>query len=112
MGFVDEGTDPRARTWAPAGQAVALLPGPYAEVVPHGPGTDRISAIRSPMTSRGPGDQSFPGEPDELDRPAQDLFGPHEKLLAAGRRLSPVNAVFRGPAGALSAVAPWQREGR
>ncbi|MFF8772671.1 transcriptional regulator [Kitasatospora sp. NPDC015120] len=104
MESADESTDPRVWTWAPVAQAVALLLGPYAEVVLHDPDTDRILAIWNPMTSRGPGDPSFLGELDKLDPSARDVFGPYEKLLADGRRLSSVSAVLRGPDGGPSAV--------
>lgn len=95
MGNMEEGRDPRVRAWAPVCQAVALLLGPYAEVVLHDPDTDRVLEIWNPMTSRGPGDPSLLGELDELDSSAQDVYGPYEKLLADGRRLSSVSAVLR-----------------
>ncbi|MFF8430613.1 transcriptional regulator [Streptomyces sp. NPDC016566] len=104
MGTVEESADPRARMWAPACQAVALLLGPYAEVVLHDPDTDRILAIWSPMSSRGPGDPSLLGELDALDPSARDVFGPYEKLLADGRRLSSVSAILRDADGRASAV--------
>lgn len=104
MGTVEEGADPRVRTWAPACQAVALLLGPYAEVVLHDPNADRVLAIWNPMTSRGPGDPSLLGELDALDPSARDVFGPYEKLLADGRRLSSVSAVLRDAEGKASAV--------
>ncbi|MFF7633222.1 transcriptional regulator [Kitasatospora sp. NPDC008050] len=99
-----ETTDPRVRLWAPVCQAVALLLGPYAEVVLHDPDTDRILAIWNPMTTRGPGDPSLLGELDDLDPSAQDVFGPYPKLLADGRRLSSVSAVLREPDGRATAV--------
>ncbi|MFI1869759.1 transcriptional regulator [Streptomyces jumonjinensis] len=104
MKTVDEGADPRVRMWAPVCQAVALLLGPYAEVVLHDPDADRILAVWNPMTSRGPGDPSLLGELDALDPSARDVFGPYEKLLADGRRLSSVSAVLRDPGGKASAV--------
>lgn len=90
--------------WAPVGQAVALLLGPYAEVVLHDPDTDRILAIWNPMGSRSPGDPSLLGELDRLDPSARDVFGPYEKLLADGRRLSSVSAVLREPDGKAAVV--------
>ncbi len=104
MAALDESADPRVRTWAPVGRAIAVLLGPYAEVVLHDPETDRILAIWNPMTSRGPGDPSLLGELEELDPSAEDVFGPYEKLLADGRRLSSVSAVLRGPEGEPAAV--------
>ncbi|RFS84308.1 hypothetical protein D0T12_19510 [Actinomadura spongiicola] len=104
MEAVEEGTDDRVRMWAPVGQAVALLLGPYAEVVLHDPDTDRILAIWNPMSSRGPGDPSMLGELDALDPAARDVFGPYEKLLADGRRLSSVSAILREPDGKAAAV--------
>ncbi|WP_328971567.1 hypothetical protein [Streptomyces sp. NBC_00239] len=53
MGEVEDTQDPRIRLWAPVAQAVALLLGPYAEVVLHDPDTDRVLGIWNPMTSRG-----------------------------------------------------------
>lgn len=90
--------------WVPACQAVALLLGPYAEVVLHDPDTDRILAIWNPMSSRSPGDPSLLGELDALDPSARDVFGPYEKLLADGRRLSAVSAILRDGDGKASAV--------
>jgi D-arginine utilization repressor len=104
MRNVDEGRDPRVRTWAPACQAVALLLGPYAEVVLHDPDTDRVLEIWNPMTSRGPGAPSLLGELDELDPSVQDVYGPYEKLLTDGRRLSSVSAVLRDAQGRPSVV--------
>lgn len=92
------------RTWAPVCQAVALLLGPYAEVVLHDPETDRVLEIWNPMGSRGPGDPSLLGELDELDPSAQDVYGPYEKLIADGRRLSSVSAVLRDAQDRPSAV--------
>jgi predicted transcriptional regulator YheO len=100
----EDGADPRERTWGPVCQAVALLLGPYAEVVLHDPDTDQILAIWNPMGSRGPGDPSLLGELDALDPSARDVFGPYEKLLADGRRLSSVSAILRDADGKASAV--------
>ncbi|MEV6400156.1 PAS domain-containing protein [Streptomyces sp. NPDC051907] len=104
MGKVEEGADPRVQMWAPVCQAVALLLGPYAEVVLHDPDTDQVIEIWNPMTSRGPGDPSLLGELDDLDPSARDVYGPYEKLLADGRRLSSVSAVLRDAQGKPSAV--------
>jgi predicted transcriptional regulator YheO len=56
------------------------------------------------MTTRRAGDPSLLGELDQLDPSAVDVYGPYEKLLADGRRLSSVSAVLRGPDGQPSAV--------
>lgn len=104
MEGAEENVDPRVRMWAPVGQAVALLLGPHAEVVRHDPDTDRILAIWNPMSARAPGDPSLLGELDTLAPSAQDVFGPYEKLLADGRRLSSVSAVLREPDGKATAV--------
>ncbi|MEU9131506.1 PAS domain-containing protein [Kitasatospora sp. NPDC048540] len=96
--------DPRVRLWSPVCQAVALLLGPYAEVVLHDAGRDRVLAIWNPMTRRAAGDPSLLGELDRLEPSAHDVYGPYEKLLADGRRLSSVSAVLRGPDGEPSAV--------
>ncbi|GAA3719659.1 helix-turn-helix transcriptional regulator [Streptomyces tremellae] len=99
-----EETDPRVRALAPVCEAVALLLGPHAEVVLHDPGTDRVLAVWHPLTSRAPGDPSLLGELDTLDPAARDVFGPYEKLLADGRRLSSVSAVLRDADGSPEAV--------
>jgi D-arginine utilization repressor len=96
--------DPRVQLWGPACQAVALLLGPYAEVVLHDPETDRILAIWNPTSGRGPGDESMLGELDDLDPSARDVFGPYEKVLADGRRQSSVSAVLRDAGGEPTAV--------
>ncbi|MFC4508082.1 MULTISPECIES: PAS domain-containing protein [Streptomyces] len=69
-----------------------------------GPDSDRILAIWNPMSSRGPGDPSMLGERDSPDPSARDVFGPYEKLLADGWRLSSVSAVLRDPDGEASVV--------
>ncbi len=102
--MVQDSADPRVRAWAPACQAVALLLGPYAEVVLHDPDTDRILAIWNPMSARSPGDPSLLGDLNALDLSARDVFGPYEKLLADGRRLTSVTAILRDPDGKASAV--------
>jgi predicted transcriptional regulator YheO len=87
--------DPRVRMWSPVCQAVALLLGPYAEVVLHDAERDRVLAIWNPLSKRAAGDPSLLGELDDLDPSAHDVYGPYEKLLADGRRLSSVSAVLR-----------------
>ncbi|WP_406002878.1 transcriptional regulator [Streptomyces sp. NBC_00829] len=104
MKAVEEGMDPRVRMWAPVGQAVALLLGPYAEVVLHDLDTDRVLAVWNPMSARAPGDPSLLGELSALDTSARDVFGPYEKQLADGRRLSSVSAVLREADGRATAV--------
>ncbi|MFI6449544.1 transcriptional regulator [Kitasatospora sp. NPDC050543] len=104
MGNPEESHDPRVRMWAPVCRAVALLLGPYAEVALHDPDTDRVLEIWNPMTSRRAGDPSLLGELDGLEPSAQDVFGPYEKLLADGRRLTSVSAVLRDAADRPSAV--------
>jgi predicted transcriptional regulator YheO len=42
--------DPRVRMWSPVCQAVALLLGPYAEVVLHDAEHDRVLAIWNPLS--------------------------------------------------------------
>jgi len=87
--------DPRVRRWGAVCEAVALLLGPYAEVVLHDPDTDRVLAVWNPLTARAPGDPSALGDLDRLDPSVRDVYGPYEKLLADGRRLSSVSAVLR-----------------
>jgi D-arginine utilization repressor len=104
METVQEAADPRVDMWSAVCRAVALLLGPYAEVVLHDAEQDRVLAIWNPMTTRGAGDPSLLGELDQLEPSADDVYGPYEKLLADGRRLSSVSAVLRGPDGQPSAV--------
>jgi predicted transcriptional regulator YheO len=104
MRRAETATDPRVRQWGPACRAVALLLGPYAEVVLHDPDSDRVLAVWNPMTTRGPGDPSLLGELDALDPSARDVYGPYPKLLADGRRLSSVSAVLRDAEDRPSAV--------
>ncbi|MFF2749718.1 transcriptional regulator [Kitasatospora sp. NPDC058048] len=99
-----ENPDPRVPTWSPVCRAVALLLGPYAEVVLHDTATDRVLAIWNPMTPRAPGDPSLLGELDGIDPSAPDVYGPYEKLLPDGRRLSSVSAVLRDETGKPTAV--------
>ncbi|WP_329190057.1 PAS domain-containing protein [Actinacidiphila glaucinigra] len=87
---VDE-SDPRVRQWAPVCQALALLLSPYAQVVLHDVADDRVLGIWNPMTRRTAGDPSLLGELDGLDPSAHDVYGPYEKPLADGRRLSSVS---------------------
>ncbi|MFI8391598.1 transcriptional regulator [Streptomyces sp. NPDC085540] len=96
--------DPRLRMWGPVCQAIALLLGPYAEVVLHDPETDRVLEIWNPMTTRRSGDPSLLGELDALAPSAQDVYGPYEKMLVDGRRLSSVSAVLRDAQDRPSAV--------
>ncbi len=104
METVQEAADPRVDMWSAVCRAVALLLGPYAEVVLHDAEQDRVLAIWNPMTTRRAGDPSLLGELDQLEPSADDVYGPYEKLLADGRRLSSVSAVLRGPDGQPSAV--------
>jgi predicted transcriptional regulator YheO len=104
METVRDGLDQRVTMWSPVCQAVALLLGPYAEVVLHDAGRDQVLAIWNPMTRRAPGDPSLLGELDQMEPSAHDVYGPYEKLLADGRRLSSVSAVLRDPGGRPSAV--------
>ncbi|HEX6345338.1 helix-turn-helix transcriptional regulator [Umezawaea sp.] len=96
--------DPRVLRWEPVCRAVTLLLGPYAEVVLHDPATDRVLEVWNPLTARAPGDPSALGDLDRLDPSADDVYGPYEKLLADGRRLSSVSAVLRDDDGTPSAV--------
>lgn len=102
--MTSETPDPRLRAWAPVCQAVALLLGPYAEVVLHDAARDEVLAIWNPMGGRGPGDPSLLGELDALDQAAPDVYGPYPKLLPDGRRLSSVSAVLRDEDGRPAAV--------
>jgi D-arginine utilization repressor len=87
-------TEGWARAWGPVGLAMARLLGPQAEVVLHDARTDRILAIWQPMSGRVPGDPSYLGELDRLAANESGVYGPYEKLLPDGRRLSCVSAVI------------------
>jgi predicted transcriptional regulator YheO len=65
---------------------------------------DRVLAIWNPLARRAPGDPSKLGELDQLAPSGDDVYGPYEKLLADGRRLSSVSAVLRGPTGEAAAL--------
>ncbi|MFF4266319.1 transcriptional regulator [Streptomyces virginiae] len=104
MSGTEADRDPRLRMWGPVCQAVALLLGPYAEVVLHDPETDRVLQIWNPMTTRRAGDPSLLGELDALAPSAQDVYGPYPKMLVDGRRLSSVSAVLRDAQDRPSAV--------
>ncbi|MFB9201360.1 transcriptional regulator [Nonomuraea spiralis] len=97
-------TDHRVRLWSPVCEAVAALLAPYAEVVLHDVRDDRVLAVWNPMSSRGPGSPSLLGELDRLDPAPGGVYGPYEKVLADGRRLSSVSAVLRDPGGEPSAL--------
>ncbi|GGT05678.1 hypothetical protein GCM10010176_057480 [Nonomuraea spiralis] len=92
------------RLWSPVCEAVAALLAPYAEVVLHDVRDDRVLAVWNPMSSRGPGSPSLLGELDRLDPAPGGVYGPYEKVLADGRRLSSVSAVLRDPGGEPSAL--------
>ncbi|MCX4804658.1 PAS domain-containing protein [Streptomyces sp. NBC_01214] len=104
MSGTEAGRDPRLRMWGPVCQAVALLLGPYAEVVLHDPETDQVLQIWNPMTTRRAGDPSLLGELDALAQSAQDVYGPYPKMLVDGRRLSSVSAILRDAQDRPSAV--------
>jgi predicted transcriptional regulator YheO len=99
-----EVADSRVRLWSPVCEAVARLLGPHAEVVLHDAERDRVLAVWHPLTRRGPGDHSYLGELDQLEPSAHDVYGPYEKLLPDGRRLSSVSAILRAEDGRPSAV--------
>ncbi|MGR6917750.1 helix-turn-helix transcriptional regulator [[Actinomadura] parvosata] len=97
-------TDPRVRRWSPVGAAIARLLAPHAEVVLHDAATDRVLAVWNPLSRRATGDPSMLGELKRLDPAGDDIYGPYEKLLPDGRRLSSVSAVLRDDDGEPSAV--------
>ncbi|HEY4022352.1 MAG TPA: hypothetical protein VGM75_26930 [Pseudonocardiaceae bacterium] len=61
----------------------------------HDGAADRVLAIWNPMGARKPGGPSLLGELDDLEPSANDVYGPCEKLLPDGRRLSSVSAFLR-----------------
>jgi D-arginine utilization repressor len=90
--------------WSAVCEAVVALLGPYAEVVLHDVRRDQVLAIWNPMTPRAPGDPSLLGELDRLEPSAAGVYGPYEKVLSDGRRLSCVSAVLREAPGEPSVV--------
>ncbi|MFG2233831.1 transcriptional regulator [Streptomyces sp. NPDC048723] len=63
-----------------------------------------IAGLWNPVTTRRPGDPSLLGELDALAPSAQDVYGPYERMLVDGRRLSSVSAVLRDAQDRPSAV--------
>lgn len=90
--------------WAPVCDAVARLLSPHAEVVLHDARTDRVLALWNPVSGRRPGDPSLLGELDALRPAGPDVYGPYQKLLPDGRRMSSVSAVLRDGGGHADAV--------
>jgi predicted transcriptional regulator YheO len=86
--------EPRVARWSPVCEAVALLLGPYVEVVLHDTRRDRILAIWHAASGRKPGDPSLLGDLAGLEPSASGVYGPYEKLLADGRRLTSVSAML------------------
>ena len=84
-----------AQPWRATAEAVARLLSPHAEVVLHEVATDRIVAIWNPISNRSVGDASLLGELDAIDRGDPDVYGPYQKLLPDGRRISSVSAALR-----------------
>lgn len=79
---------------SPACAAIAALLAPHAEVVLHDADRDQILAIWNPMSARKPGDPSFLGELDRMTPAPNGVYGPYEKTLADGRRISSVSAIM------------------
>jgi D-arginine utilization repressor len=77
----------------PTGAAIAALLNPYGEVVVHDLATDRIAAIWNGFSGRKVGD---PAQLDDLPDPlpAGGVYGPYEKVLVDGQRISSVSAVI------------------
>ncbi|HET7012648.1 MAG TPA: PAS domain-containing protein [Streptosporangiaceae bacterium] len=85
-------------TIAPACAAIAALLTPYGEVVVHELATDRIVAIWNGFSGRKVGDPALLEDlPDSL--PPGGVYGPHEKVLVDGRRISSVSAIVVDAAG-------------
>ncbi|PZG17387.1 hypothetical protein C1J01_18215 [Nonomuraea aridisoli] len=90
--------------WAPVCGAVAALLAPHAEVILHDARRDRVLRVWNPLSRRATGDPSLLGELERLDPTGDGVYGPYEKLLPDGRRLSSVSAVLCDPDGRPSAV--------
>lgn len=96
--------DPVLTRWSPVCEAIARLLSPHAEVVMHDPDTDRIMGIWNAFSGRIPGSPSLLGELDGVAGSADGVYGPYEKVLPDGRRLSSVSAVVRDDDGRACAV--------
>jgi predicted transcriptional regulator YheO len=78
----------------PTCAAIAALLHPYAEVVVHDLGADRIVGIWNAFSGRRVGDPSLLSElPEPLD--GSLVLGPYAKVLSDGRGLTSVSAVVR-----------------
>jgi len=80
--------------WSPVCGAIVRLLGPYAEVVLHDRKKDRVLGIWNPLSRRKPGEPSLLSELDALSPSEPGVYGPYEKVLAGGRKLSSVSAVL------------------
>jgi predicted transcriptional regulator YheO len=79
-------------TIAPTCAAIATLLTPYGEVVVHELATDRILAIWNGFSGRKVGDPALLDDlPGAL--PPGGVYGPYEKVLVDGRRISSVSAI-------------------
>ena len=80
--------------YEPIAQAIATVFHPYAEVVLHDTGKNRIAAIFNSFSKRKPGDSSQLEDLDGLaDSPR--VQGPFEKRSMDGRRIKYVSSVLR-----------------
>ncbi|WP_394851139.1 transcriptional regulator [Pendulispora rubella] len=82
------------RQWSPVCRAIVRLLGPHAEVVVHDRKSDTVLGIWGSLSGREAGEPSLLGELDTLTPSEPDVYGPYEKLLAGGRRLSSVSAML------------------
>lgn len=81
----------------PYAEAFSRLLHPFAEVVVHDLGKDRIEAIYNPLSRREVGDGSY------LDRidfdEAQSVIGPYDKTNWDGRPMKSISVVIRNQSG-------------
>jgi predicted transcriptional regulator YheO len=96
--------DSRVSQLSPACAAIAALLAPHAEVVLHDADRDEVLAIWNPMSARKPGDPSFLGELDRMAPTPNGVYGPYEKTLPDGRRISSVSALIPDAEGRPAAV--------
>lgn len=83
----------------PIAEAFARLLHPFAEVVIHDLGKDRIEAIYNPFSRREVGDSSYLDRWDFTVDPQENIIGPYEKINFDGRRLKSISLVLRNDKG-------------
>jgi predicted transcriptional regulator YheO len=83
------------KQYFPAGEAIAALLHPFAEVVLHDLRSGRIVHIWNCCTDRKAGDLSHLARPQDLFSEDQPILGPYEKALASQGRTKSITAGLR-----------------